>query len=306
VCTKPCRATEKVLFGAVCKKGQLVPNNCHFDITRANLEYLGLEAQDLVIAEGLQPALLHPFKGNIDLERVEGLPETQGARIPFGTITDTHNTGGGQPVSMANLRAYAQLLRRHGKPLIIGMCRFAEKAVFIKLREPDYANASIRAIAQKMLSHADGCTMSAKKDAMVNMRGFIARRHDAWIDAVRNGLIVAEGFPTHGGPAGRDLEAMAVGLEEGMQEDDLRNRLRTAECLGERLEAVGVGCVKPSGGQAVCIDARTALPDMPLAHCPAWALCSALYLEGGNRGVCITRQPPFLRQFTCECAWVEG
>ena len=358
------RAAEKVLFTAVCKRGDLVPNNCHFDTTRANLEYLGVEAQDLVIAEGLQPALIHPFKGNIDLARLEAVLRSDGHRIPFGMLTVTNNTGGGQPVSMANIRGCAELLKRFGKPFIMDVCRFAENAMFIKLREPGYENTPVRQIAQEMFSYADGCTMSAKKDGMVNMGGFIALRSDDWIDAVRNGLIMAEGFPTYGGLAGRDLEAMAVGLEEGLQEDYLRYRLRTAEYLGERLEAAGVGFVKPTGGHAVYIDARTVLPDMPVAHYPAWALCNALYLEGGIRGVeigsvmfgkrlpdgtetyhrmelvrlafprrmytqshfdyaaeviaevkhkassirgvRIVKQPPFLRHFTCECAWVDS
>jgi tryptophanase len=358
------RAAEKVLFTAVCKRGDLVPNNCHFDTTRANLEYLGVEAQDLVIAEGLQPATIHPFKGNIDLARLEAVLQAEGHRIPFGMLTVTNNTGGGQPVSMANIRGCAQLLQRFGKPFIMDVCRFAENAMFIKLRESGYENTPVHEIAQEMFSYADGCTMSAKKDGMVNMGGFIALRSDDWIDAVRNGLIMAEGFPTYGGLAGRDLEAMAVGLEEGLQEDYLRYRLRTAEYLGERLEAAGVGFVKPTGGHAVYIDARTVLPDMPVAHYPAWALCNALYLEGGIRGVeigsvmfgkrledgaetyhrmelvrlafprrmytqshfdyaaeviaelkqkaasirgvRIVKQPPFLRHFTCECAWVDG
>ena len=356
------RAAEKVLFTAICKHGDLVPNNCHFDTTRANLEYLGVDALDLVIAEGLQPALLHPFKGNIDLARVESLLQTEGHRIPFGMITVTNNTGGGQPVSMANIRAYAKLLKAHGKPFIMDVCRFAENAMFIKMREPGYEHVAIRDIVKEMFSYADGATMSAKKDAMVNIGGFIVLRDDTWMDAVRNGLIMAEGFPTYGGLAGRDLEAMAVGLEEGMQEDYLRYRLRTAEYLGERLDAAGVGFVKPTGGHAVYIDARTVLPDMPVAHYPAWALCNALYLEGGIRGVeigsvmfgkrladgvetyhsmelvrlafprrmytqshfdyaaeviaelkqkaasirgvVITKQPQYLRHFTCECAWV--
>ena len=357
------RAAEKVLFTAVCKRGDLVPNNCHFDTTRANLEYLGVEAQDLVIAEGLQPATIHPFKGNIDLARLEAVLQAESHRIPFGMLTVTNNTGGGQPVSMANIRGCAQLLKRFGKPFIMDVCRFAENAMFIKLRESGYENTPVREIAQEMFSYADGCTMSAKKDGMVNMGGFIALRSDDWIDAVRNGLIMAEGFPTYGGLAGRDLEAMAVGLDEGLQEDYLRYRLRTAEYLGERLEAAGVGFVKPTGGHAVYIDARTVLPDVPVAHYPAWALCNALYLEGGIRGVeigsvmfgkrledgtetyhrmelvrlafprrmytqshfdyaaeviaelklkaasirgvRIVKQPPFLRHFTCECAWVD-
>ena len=279
------RAAEKVLFTAACKKGDLVPNNSHFDTTRANLEYLGVEAVDLVIAEGLQPALEHPFKGNIDLARVESLLQDQAGRIPFGMITVTNNTGGGQPVSMANIRAYHALLKKHGKPLIMDVCRFSENAMFIKMREPGYETASIREIAQEMFSYAEGCTMSAKKDGMVNIGGFIVLRSDEWMDAVRNMLILTEGFPTYGGLAGRDLEAMAVGLEEGMDEDYLRYRLRTAEYLGERLAAAGVGFVKPTGGHAVYIDARTVLPEMPVAHYPGWALCNALYLEGGIRGV---------------------
>ncbi len=279
------RAAERVLFGAVCRRGQIVPSNSHFDTTRANLESLGVEAQDLVIAEGLQPALVHPFKGNIDLDRVEALLETEGERIPFGMITVTNNTGGGQPVSMSNIRDYASLLARHGKPLIMDACRFAENSMFIKMREPGYADRSVRSVAEEMFSHANGCTMSAKKDGMVNMRGFIGLRDERWLEPVRNGLILAEGFPTYGGLAGRDLEALAVGLEEGLDENYLRYRLRTAEYLGERLETAGIGFVKPTGGHAVYIDARTVLPDMPIEQYPAWALCNALYLEGGIRGV---------------------
>src|SRR5512133_452701 len=267
------RAAEKVLFTAACKKGDLVPNNSHFDTTRANLEFLGVEAVDLVIAEGLQPALIYPFKGNIDLAKVETLLKRDAERIPFGMITVTNNTGGGQPVSMANIRAYAKLLKTYGKPLIMDVCRFSENAMFIKMREPGYENTPIKQIVQEMFSYADGATMSAKKDGMVNIGGFIVLRSEEWMDAVRNVLIMTEGFPTYGG------------LEEGMQEDYLRYRLRTAEYLGERLEAAGVSFVKPTGGHAVYIDARTVLPDMPVAHYPAWALCNALYLEGGIRGV---------------------
>jgi len=279
------RAAEKVLFTAVCKKGDLVPNNCHFDTTRGNLEFLGVEAVDLVIPEGLQPALIHPFKGNIDLARVEETLKKEGHRIPFGMITVTNNTGGGQPVSMANIRAYSQLLKKYGKPFIMDVCRFAENAMFIKMREDGYQNTSIKAICQEMFSYADGCTMSAKKDGMVNIGGFIMLRGDEWLDQVREMLILAEGFPTYGGLAGRDLEALAVGLEEGMDESYLRYRLRTAEYLGEKLEAAGIGFVKPTGGHAVYIDAKTVLPNMPVEQYPAWALCNALYLEGGIRGV---------------------
>lgn len=279
------RAAEKVLFTATCKSGDIVPNNCHFDTTRANLEYLGAEAVDLVIPEGLQPSLVYPFKGDIDLGRVEALLKSEGDRIPFGMLTVTNNTGGGQPVSMANIRAYAKLLKQYGKPLILDICRFAENAMFIKMREPGYANTPVAEIAAEMFSYADGATMSAKKDGMVNIGGFIVLRDDRWLDAIRNNLIMMEGFPTYGGLAGRDLEALAVGLEEGLDEDYLRYRLRTAEYLGEKLEASGIGYVKPTGGHAVYIDARSVLPAMPVAHYPAWALCNALYLEGGIRGV---------------------
>lgn len=279
------RAAEKVLFTAVCKQGDLVPNNCHFDTTRGNLEYLGVEALDLVEAVGLQPATIAPFKGNIDLARAEEVLKKEGQRIPFGMLTVTNNTGGGQPVSMANIRAYAQLLKKYGKPFIMDVCRFAENAMFIKMREPGYENTSIKAIAQEMFSYADGVTMSAKKDGMVNIGGFIVLRSDEWLDEVRSDLIMMEGFPTYGGMAGRDLEALAVGLEEGLDEDYLRYRLRTAEYLGEKLDAAGVGFVRPTGGHAVYIDAKSVLPNMSVEHYPAWALCNALYLEGGIRGV---------------------
>ncbi len=279
------RAAEKILFGAVCQAGQVVPSNSHFDTTRAHLEALGVEALDLVIPEGLQPQTVHPFKGNIDLDRVQALLSDRGDLIPFGMITVTNNTGGGQPVSMANLRAYAVLLKRFGKPLIMDVCRFSENAMFVKMREAGYAQATIKDIVREMFSYADACTMSAKKDGMVNIGGFIVLRHDAWMEDLRNSLILNEGFPTYGGLAGRDLEAMAVGLQEGMDEDYLRYRLRTAEYLGEKLDAAGIGFVRPTGGHAVYIDARTVLPDMPVSHYPAWALGNAIYLEGGIRGV---------------------
>jgi len=279
------RAAEKVLFTAVCKKGDVVPNNCHFDTTRANLEYLGVDARDLVIAEGLQPALIHPFKGNIDLERVEALLKKEGARIPFGMITVTNNSGGGQPVSLQNVRAYSELLHKYGKPLIIDACRFAENAMFVKLREPGQQNRTAKAIAQEMFGYADGCTMSAKKDGHVNIGGFVALKDDRWVEAARNMLILTEGFPTYGGLAGRDLEALAVGLEEGLDEEYLRYRLRTAEYMGEKLLAANVSIVEPTGGHAVYLDATGILPHLKKEDYPAWSLCNALYLEGGIRGV---------------------
>jgi len=279
------RAAEKVLFGAVCKKGDIVPNNSHFDTTRGNLEFLEVEAVDLVIKEGLQPKTIHPFKGNIDLERVEELLKRETSRIPFGMMTITNNTGGGQPVSMANLREYSQLLKKYNKPLIIDACRFSENAMFIKMREPGYENKTIAEICREIFSYADGATMSAKKDGLVNMGGFIVLRSDQWLDKVREMLILSEGFITYGGMAGRDLEALAVGIIEGMDEEYLRYRLRTAEYLGEKLEELGINFIKPTGGHAVYIDARSVLPDMPIEQYPAWSLCNALYVEGGIRGV---------------------
>jgi tryptophanase len=279
------RAAERIFFGVATKRGDLVPNNTHFDTTRANLEFGGVEAVDLVIPEGTQPATIHPFKGNIDLARVEDLLKREGDRIPFGMITVTNNSGGGQPVSMANMRAYADLLKRYGKPLILDVCRFAENAMFIKLREPGMADRTPESIAQEMFRLADGCLMSAKKDGMVNIGGFIALKDERWVEAARNMLILTEGFPTYGGLAGRDLEALAVGLEEVLHEDYLRYRLRTAEYMGEKLLAGGVGIVRPTGGHAVYIDAKTFLPHLGPEDYPAWSLANALYLEGGIRGV---------------------
>jgi tryptophanase len=279
------RAAERIFFGVAAKRGDIVPNNTHFDTTRANLEFGGVEAVDLVIAEGTQPATLHPFKGNIDLVRVEALLKREGERIPFGMITLTNNSGGGQPVSMANLRAYSELLKRYGKPLILDVCRFAENAMFIKLREPGMADRTPESIAQEMFRLADGCLMSAKKDGMVNIGGFIALKAERWVEAARNMLILTEGFPTYGGLAGRDLEALAVGLEEVLHEDYLRYRLRTAEYMGEKLLAGGVDIVRPTGGHAVYLDAKTFLPHLGPQDYPAWALANALYLEGGIRGV---------------------
>jgi tryptophanase len=279
------RAAERILFSVATRPGQLVPSNTHFDTTRANLEYDGVEAVDLVIPEGKEPRTRHPFKGNIDLDRVERLLREQGDRVPFGMITVTNNSGGGQPVSLANVRAYRDLLRAHGKPLIIDACRFAENAMFVKLREPGQEHRSVKEIARELFALGDGCTMSAKKDALVNIGGFIALRDERWVEAARNLLILTEGFPTYGGLAGRDLEAMAVGLEEVVQEDYLRYRLRTAEYLGEKLLAGGVAIVEPTGGHAVYLDARDFLPHLGPQDYPAWSLCNALYLEGGIRGV---------------------
>ncbi len=279
------RAAERILFSVATKAGDIVPNNTHFDTTRANLEFGGAVAVDLVISEGLEPQTLHPFKGNIDLERVEELLKRDADRVPFGMITITNNSGGGQPVSMANIREYSELLKRYGKPLVMDVCRFAENAMFIKLREPGMEDRTIESIVQEMFGYADGCTMSAKKDGMVNIGGFIALKDERWVEAARNLLILTEGFPTYGGLAGRDLDALAVGLEEVMQEDYLRYRLRTAEYLGQRLQACGIDIVQPPGGHAVYLDAKSFLPDMPKEQYPAWSLCNALYLHGGIRAV---------------------
>ncbi len=279
------RAAERILFSVATKRGDLVPNNTHFDTTRANLEYQGAEAIDLVIPEGLQPRTLHPFKGNIDLERVEDLLKREAQRIPFGMMTLTNNSGGGQPVSLANLRAYRELLNRYGKPLILDVCRYAENAMFIKLREEGQQDRSVKAIAQEIFSLADGCTMSAKKDGMVNIGGFLALNLSTWVEAAKTLLILTEGFPTYGGLAGRDLEALAVGMEEGLHEDYLRYRLRTAEYMGEKLKAGGVAIVEPTGGHAVYLDAKDFLPHLRSEQYPAWSLCNALYLEAGIRGV---------------------
>ncbi len=279
------RAAERILFSVATRPGDQVPSNTHFDTTRANLEVSGVEPLDLVIPEGLEPRRRHPFKGNIDLGRVERLLAERGDKVPFGMITLTNNSGGGQPVSLENLRAYRQLLARFGKPLVIDACRFAENAMFVKLREPGQAERPVKEIAQELFSLGDGCTMSAKKDGMVNIGGFIALRDDRWVEAARNLLILTEGFPTYGGLAGRDLEALAVGLEEVVHEDYLRYRLRTAEYLGEKLLAGGVAIVEPTGGHAVYLDARAFLPHLPQAQYPAWSLAAALYLEGGIRGV---------------------
>jgi tryptophanase len=279
------RAAERILFEVATRPGDVVPSNTHFDTTRANLESHGVEPADLVVREGLDLRSRHPFKGNVDLERVEALLRERADRVPFGMVTVTNNSGGGQPVSLENLRAYKALLARHGKPLVLDAARFAENAMFVKLREPGQAERSPREIAQEMFSLADGCVVSAKKDGLVNIGGFIALRDERWVEAARNLLVLTEGFPTYGGLAGRDLEALAVGLEEVLHEDYLRYRLRTVEYMGEKLLAGGVAIVEPTGGHAVYLDAKEFLPHLAPPDYPAWSLCNALFLEGGIRGV---------------------
>jgi tryptophanase len=279
------RAAEHILFAVAAKPGDLVPSNTHFDTTRANLEYRGAEPVDLVIPEGLQPRARHPFKGNIDLDRVEDLLRREHRRVPFGMITITNNSGGGQPVSLDNLRRYRDLLHRWEKPLILDACRFAENAMFIKLREPGQAERTPREIAEEAFRVADGCTMSAKKDGLANIGGFLALHDRRWVEAAKNLLILTEGFPTYGGLSGRDLAAIAAGLEEVTDESYLRYRLRTAEYLGEKLLAGGVSIVEPTGGHAVYLDARAFLPHLGPEDYPAWSLVNALYLEAGIRAV---------------------
>jgi tryptophanase len=279
------RAAERILFEVATSPGDVVPSNTHFDTTRANLEHDDVEPLDLVIPEGLVPRSRHPFKGNVDLARAERLLDERGDRVPFGLVTITNNSGGGQPVSLENLRAYADLLHRRGKPLVLDACRFAENAMFVKLREPGQGSRPVREIAREMFALADGCLVSAKKDGLANIGGFIALRDERWVEAARNLTILTEGFPTYGGLAGRDLEAIAVGLDEVLDEDYLRYRLRTAEYLGEKLLAAGVSIVEPTGGHAVYLDAKDFLPHLGPEDYPAWALVNALYLEGGIRGV---------------------
>ncbi len=279
------RAAERILFSIMVKPGQIVPNNTHFDTTRANVEYNRAEARDLVIPEGKVPAAIHPFKGNMDLDKLKALLEEHHATIPLGMMTVTNNSGGGQPVSMDNIRQAGALFRSYKIPFFLDACRFAENAYFIKLREKDYADKSVTVIAREMFSHADGCTMSAKKDGMVNIGGFLALNDGQLAVQARNLLILTEGFPSYGGLAGRDLEALAVGLEEVLHEDYLKYRLRTAEYMGERLLAAGIEIIRPTGGHAVYIDAKQFYPHIPPDQFPGQVLVCELYKLGGIRGV---------------------
>jgi len=280
------RAAERILFNVMCKKGDIVPNNTHFDTTRANCEFVGATAVDIPIPEAKEPARVHDFKGNMDTAQLTALIAREGAKkIPLVMLTVTNNSGGGQPVSMANIREVKQICKKHGIPLYIDACRFAENAYFIKLREPRYADKSPREIAKEMFSYADGCTMSAKKDGLANIGGFLCTNDDILAQQEKDLLILTEGFPTYGGLAGRDLEAIAVGLNEALDEVYLRYRIASTAFLGNHISKEGVPIVQPPGGHAIYLDARAFLPHIPVSQFPGVALAVELYLEGGIRSV---------------------
>jgi tryptophanase len=279
------RAAEKILFSTIGGPGKAIPNNTHFDTTRANVEFSGAEAVDFVIAEGREPATIHPFKGNMDVEALDAFIRERGAaNVPVVFVTVTNNSGGGQPVSLANLRAVRAVCDRHGLPLFLDACRFAENAWFIHEREDGQGGRSIPDIVHDMAALADGMTMSAKKDGLSNIGGWLAMNDDGLAERCRNLLILTEGFPTYGGLAGRDLEAIAQGLREVVDEDYLQYRIRSTAYLGEALAAAGVPVVQPIGGHAVYIDARALLPHVPPLQYPGQALAVALYETGGIRG----------------------
>jgi tyrosine phenol-lyase len=280
------RASERILFELIGGPGKVIPNNNHFDTTRANIEHSGARAVDLVIDEGTQPRSRHPFKGNLDPRKLEALIAEVGAeRIPLCMVTVTNNSGGGQPVSLANLREVRDLCQQHQIPLFLDACRFAENAYLIKQREPGQQGRSARAIAREMFDLADGATISAKKDGLVNIGGVLLMRDDRLAERANNLLILTEGFVTYGGLAGRDLEAMAQGFTEVLEEDYLHYRLRSVAYLGEHLLAAGIQIVEPPGGHAIYIDAAAFCPHIPPARFPGQALVCALYRHAGIRAV---------------------
>jgi len=280
------RAAERILFSILGGTGKVIPNNTHFDTTRANVEVSGAKAIDLVIPEGKELRNRHPFKGNMDLLRLEEILKDAGSgQIPLCLMTITNNSGGGQPVSMQNIRETSAICKRYGVLFFLDACRFAENAYFIKLREAGFENSSPKEIAQEMFRLSDGCTMSAKKDGLVNIGGFLGMNDEDLAQQARNLLILTEGFPTYGGLAGRDLEAIAQGLNEVLDEQYLKYRIRSVEYLAEHLIAIGYPMIEPPGGHAVYIDARGLLPHIPPDQFPGQALCSAFYEFGGIRSV---------------------
>jgi tryptophanase len=277
------RAAEKILFTVLGGPGKVVPNNTHFDTTRANIEYTGAEAVDLVIPEGRDPQADHPFKGNMDVAALEALLHERHSDVPCVFVTITNNSGGGQPVSLSNLHDVRKVCDEYGVPLFLDACRFAENAWFIRQREPGQQDRDVVDIVREIASLADGMTMSAKKDPMGNIGGWLAVADDDLAQQCRNLLILTEGFPTYGGLAGRDLEALAQGLIEAVDHDYLHYRIRSTTYLGEALDRAGVPVVKPVGGHAVYIDARALLPHITPLQYPGQALAVALYETGGVR-----------------------
>ncbi len=279
------RAAERILASTLCQPGDVVPNNTHFDTTRANIEAAGAEALDLPCEASLDLATPHAFKGDVDLEALEQTLEGNPGKVPLAMITITNNGGGGQPVSMDNVRRAAKICRRHQVPLYIDACRFAENAYFIKERSPEHADKPLIDIARELFSWADGCTMSAKKDGMANIGGFLCTNDDTVARQERELLILTEGFPTYGGLAGRDLDAIAVGLYEALDEQYQEYRHASTRYLGEHLTSGGVPIVQPPGGHAIYIDARSMLDHIPREHYPGQALVIELYRQGGVRAV---------------------
>ena len=279
------RAAERILAATLCKAGDVVPNNTHFDTTRANIEAAGAVALDIPCRESEDLAAVHPFKGDIDLEALERTLAENPGRVPFAMITVTNNGGGGQPVSMDNIRAASRICHEHGVPFYFDACRFAENAFFIKQRSEEFADHDLIDIAREMFSYADGCTMSAKKDGMANIGGFLCTNDDAVAQHEEELLILTEGFPTYGGLAGRDLEAVAVGLYEALDPSYQQYRHASTRYLGEHLAAAGVPIVQPPGGHAIYIDAATMLPRVPQCQYPGQALAIELYRHGGIRSV---------------------